>query len=62
MTPNSGACWVKHPGTVEADTLLTIREEHARLKDHVSSMEGQLEARVHEGGMWHLIRSLQRGA
>ena len=25
--------------------------EHARLKDHVNSMNGKLDAQIHEGGM-----------
>lgn len=32
--------------------------EHARLKDHVSSMEGGLEAKVNEGGKQHSIPSV----
>lgn len=29
--------------------MLTISLEHARLKDHVASMNGGLEAKIHEG-------------
>lgn len=32
--------------------------EHARLKDHVANMEGQLDAAIHEGGAcdsWRLV-------
>lgn len=32
------------------DLFLT---EHARLKDHVSSMDGGLEAKINEGGKQH---------
>ncbi|KAF6818092.1 ABC metal ion transporter [Colletotrichum musicola] len=38
------------PGNVHDDTELWSVLEHARLKDHVSSMEGGLEAKVNEGG------------
>ncbi|MCJ1306993.1 hypothetical protein MMC25_000637 [Agyrium rufum] len=38
------------PGGVHDDTELWSVLEHARLKDHVNSMEGKLEARVQEGG------------
>ncbi|KAK3990185.1 hypothetical protein QBC44DRAFT_395116 [Cladorrhinum sp. PSN332] len=38
------------PGHVHDDTELWSVLEHARLKDHVSSMEGGLEAKIHEGG------------
>src|SRR5436305_13731535 len=31
--------------------LILARTDHARLRDHVSSMPGQLSAAVHEGGM-----------
>lgn len=27
-----------------------VKTEHARLRDHVASMPGQLDAQVHEGG------------
>jgi len=27
-----------------------VRIEHARLKDHVASMDGGLEAKINEGG------------
>lgn len=29
---------------------MSSSEEHARLKDHVASMDGGLEATIHEGG------------
>ncbi len=29
--------------------------EHARLKDHVASMNGGLEARIHEGGKLYTV-------
>lgn len=29
--------------------MLNISLEHARLKDHVASMNGGLEAKIHEG-------------
>ncbi|KAI9818464.1 MAG: hypothetical protein M1827_000523 [Pycnora praestabilis] len=38
------------PGHVHDDTELWSVLEHARLKAHVSSMAGKLEAQVHEGG------------
>ncbi|KAI5459860.1 P-loop containing nucleoside triphosphate hydrolase protein [Mariannaea sp. PMI_226] len=38
------------PGHVHDDTELWSVLEHARLKDHVSSMEGGLEAKINEGG------------
>ncbi|KAL2016276.1 hypothetical protein VTK56DRAFT_3904 [Thermocarpiscus australiensis] len=38
------------PGHVHDDTELWSVLEHARLKDHVASMEGGLEAKIHEGG------------
>ncbi|KAK5652526.1 hypothetical protein OQA88_10432 [Cercophora sp. LCS_1] len=38
------------PGHVHDDTELWSVLDHARLKDHVASMEGGLEAKVHEGG------------
>ncbi|EHA54855.1 multidrug resistance-associated protein 1 [Pyricularia oryzae 70-15] len=38
------------PGHVHDDTELWSVLEHARLKEHVSSMEGGLEAKVNEGG------------
>ncbi|SPO01024.1 probable multidrug resistance protein [Cephalotrichum gorgonifer] len=38
------------PGHVHDDTELWSVLEHARLKDHVLSMEGGLEAKVNEGG------------
>lgn len=38
------------PGGVHDDTELWSVLEHARLKDHVSSMSGGLEARIQEGG------------
>ncbi|KAF9874044.1 ABC metal ion transporter [Colletotrichum karsti] len=37
------------PGNVHDDTELWSVLEHARLKDHVSSMEGGLEAKINEG-------------
>ncbi|KAJ4324230.1 ATP-binding cassette glutathione S-conjugate transporter ycf1 [Neodidymelliopsis sp. IMI 364377] len=38
------------PGHVHDDTELWSALEHARLKDHVASMQGKLDARIHEGG------------
>ncbi|KAK4192088.1 ABC transporter type 1, transmembrane domain-containing protein [Podospora australis] len=38
------------PGHVHDDTELWSVLEHARLKDHVASMEGGLEAKINEGG------------
>jgi hypothetical protein len=38
------------PRHVHDDTELWSVLEHARLKEHVSGMEGQLDAAVHEGG------------
>ncbi|KAK3379821.1 P-loop containing nucleoside triphosphate hydrolase protein [Lasiosphaeria ovina] len=38
------------PGHVHDDTELWSVLEHARLKDHVTSMDGGLEAKIHEGG------------
>ncbi|OLN93990.1 Metal resistance protein YCF1-like protein 1 [Colletotrichum chlorophyti] len=38
------------PANVHDDTELWSVLEHARLKDHVSSMEGGLEAKINEGG------------
>jgi len=38
------------PGNVHDDTDLWNVLEHARLKEHVASMNGGLEARIHEGG------------
>ncbi|KAK4146291.1 uncharacterized protein C8A04DRAFT_9904 [Dichotomopilus funicola] len=38
------------PGHVHDDTELWSVLDHARLKDHVASMDGGLEAKIHEGG------------
>lgn len=38
------------PGRVHDDTELWTVLEHARLKDHVASMTGKLDAQIHEGG------------
>ncbi|MCJ1239801.1 hypothetical protein MMC14_007799 [Varicellaria rhodocarpa] len=38
------------PGHVHDDTELWSVLEHARLKDHIASMNGKLEAQIHEGG------------
>ncbi|KAG7125047.1 Metal resistance protein YCF1 like [Verticillium longisporum] len=38
------------PGHVHDDTELWSVLDHARLKDHVDSMEGGLEAKINEGG------------
>ncbi|KAL8420183.1 hypothetical protein RB594_003095 [Gaeumannomyces avenae] len=38
------------PGHVHDDTELWSVLEHARLKDHVTSMDGGLEAKINEGG------------
>lgn len=42
------------PGHVHDDTELWSVLDHARLKDHVDSMPGKLEARINEGGMYPL--------
>ncbi|KAF2404486.1 multidrug resistance-associated protein 1 [Trichodelitschia bisporula] len=38
------------PGHTRDDTELWNALEHARLKDHVASMRGKLDAQIHEGG------------
>lgn len=38
-------------GYVSCVTLADGRTDHARLKDHIASMSGGLEAKIHEGGM-----------
>ncbi|KAH8686882.1 P-loop containing nucleoside triphosphate hydrolase protein [Ilyonectria robusta] len=38
------------PGHVRDDTELWSVLEHARLKDHITSLEGGLEAKINEGG------------
>lgn len=38
------------PRHVHDDTELWSVLDHARLKDHISSMPGQLDAAIHEGG------------
>lgn len=38
------------PGHVHDDTELWSALEHARLKDHIASMQGKLDAQIHEGG------------
>ncbi|CAK3838118.1 ABC transporter [Lecanosticta acicola] len=38
------------PGRIHDDTELWSVLDHARLRDHVASMNGQLDARIHEGG------------
>ncbi|KAJ4350561.1 ATP-binding cassette glutathione S-conjugate transporter ycf1 [Ascochyta clinopodiicola] len=38
------------PGHVHDDTELWSALEHARLKDHIASMPGKLDAQIHEGG------------
>ncbi|KAL1650643.1 ATP-binding cassette glutathione S-conjugate transporter ycf1 [Didymella pomorum] len=38
------------PGHVHDDTELWSALEHARLKEHVASMQGKLDAQIHEGG------------
>ncbi|KAL9583744.1 MAG: hypothetical protein Q9212_002531 [Teloschistes hypoglaucus] len=38
------------PGHIHDDSDLWSVLEHARLKDHVSSMDGHLDAQIHEGG------------
>ncbi|KAF2275206.1 multidrug resistance-associated protein 1 [Westerdykella ornata] len=38
------------PGHIHDDTELWSALDHARLKDHVASMPGKLDARVNEGG------------
>lgn len=42
------------PRHVHDDTELWSVLEHARLKEHVASMDNQLDAIVHEGGKWSL--------
>lgn len=42
------------PAHVHDDTELWTVLEHARLKDHVSSMAGGLEAKINEGGMYKI--------
>lgn len=52
MTPSYGASWVRTACDMKPPPMLTLtRTDHARLKDHVSGMPGQLSAAVHEGGM-----------
>ncbi|KAK4972491.1 hypothetical protein LTR28_012628 [Elasticomyces elasticus] len=38
------------PGHVHDDTELWSVLDHARLREHVSGMPGQLDAKIHEGG------------
>lgn len=38
------------PGHIHDDTELWSVLDHARLRDHIASMNGQLDARVNEGG------------
>lgn len=38
------------PGHIHDDTELWSVLDHARLRDHVAGMNGQLEAQIHEGG------------
>ena len=38
------------PGRIHDDTELWSALEHSRLRDHISSMRGQLDAQIHEGG------------
>lgn len=38
------------PGHIHDDTELWSVLDHARLRDHVASMTGQLDAQIHEGG------------
>lgn len=42
------------PRHVHDDTELWSVLDHARLKEHVSSMPGQLDAVIHEGGSLYL--------
>lgn len=42
------------PRHVHDDTELWSVLDHARLKEHVSGMDGQLDATVHEGGKFNL--------
>lgn len=44
------------PAHVHDDTELWTVLEHARLKDHVASMTGGLEAKINEGGMYKYLR------
>ncbi|KAF4625390.1 hypothetical protein G7Y89_g12777 [Cudoniella acicularis] len=47
------------PGHVHDDTELWSVLEHARLKEHVASMDGGLEAKINEGFVFpHLVYSL----
>lgn len=40
------------PDPLEAD----VTADHARLKSHIASMEGGLEAKINEGGKWKPCR------
>ena len=45
------------PRHVHDDTELWSVLEHARLQEHVASMNGQLDATIHEGGEWLSLSS-----
>ena len=53
MIRNFGACLVSLLPAAESPLWSPTdfhSQDHARLKEHVSSMQGGLEASVHEGG------------
>ncbi|KAK3375086.1 ABC transporter type 1, transmembrane domain-containing protein [Podospora didyma] len=50
------------PGHVHDDTELWSVLEHARLKDHVASMDGGLEAKIHEAGKLCIFHVLLRSS
>ena len=50
MIPNFGAFLVRSPHHSAFDSPLSISSDHARLKEHISSMPGGLEATINEGG------------
>ena len=47
------------PRHVHDDTELWSVLDHARLKDHISGMDRQLDAQIHEGGEWVRIWPLR---
>ena len=53
MTLNSGAYLVSLDLALKHVELTAFISGHARLKDHVSGMPGQLNATVNEGGVFH---------
>ena len=53
MTRNSGAFlvrWATLHTKAKHGGLTCYPAEHARLKDHVAQMDGQLDAQIQEGG------------